>query len=96
MFGLIDRESSINPFDESGERLDQVQGTIEIDGVCFSYPSRPDVTVLNDFTLKIPKGKVTALVVSPADDVFVSRILTREGTERIWKEYRNWSLGTVV
>ncbi|KAJ4326150.1 hypothetical protein N0V84_003200 [Fusarium piperis] len=62
MFNLIDRDSSINPFDESGERPDEVQGNIEIQGVHFSYPSRPDVTVLDDFTLKIPKGKVTALV----------------------------------
>ncbi|KAI8681216.1 hypothetical protein NCS55_00372100 [Fusarium keratoplasticum] len=62
MFTLIGRESSINPFDESGERPDEVQGNIEIQGVHFSYPSRPNVTVLDDFTLKVPKGKVTALV----------------------------------
>ncbi|RSM18199.1 hypothetical protein CDV31_002924 [Fusarium ambrosium] len=62
MFSLIDRESSINPFDESGERPNEVQGTIEIHGIRFHYPSRPDVTVLDDFTLKIPPGKVTALV----------------------------------
>ncbi|KAI8721825.1 hypothetical protein NCS52_00325000 [Fusarium sp. LHS14.1] len=62
MFSLIDRESSINPFDESGERPDEVQGNIEIQGIHFSYPSRPDVTVLDNFTLTVPKGKVTALV----------------------------------
>ncbi|RSL49667.1 hypothetical protein CEP53_009077 [Fusarium sp. AF-6] len=62
MFTLIDRESSINPFEESGERPDEVQGNIEIQGVHFSYPSRPDVTVLDSFTLTVPKGKVTALV----------------------------------
>ncbi|KAL2690045.1 hypothetical protein Neosp_004113 [[Neocosmospora] mangrovei] len=62
MFSLIDRESSINPFDESGEKPEEVQGNIEIQGVHFSYPSRPDVTVLDNFTLTVPKGKVTALV----------------------------------
>lgn len=96
MFTLIGRESSINPFDESGERPDEVQGNIEIQGVHFSYPSRPNVTVLDDFTLKVPKGKVTALVVSPADGPFTKISLTREGAERVWKEYDHRPLGTVV
>lgn len=64
LFTLIDRQSEINPFDESGDRPDNIAGVIDLHGINFSYPTRPDVTVLEDFTLSIPAGKVTALVVS--------------------------------
>ncbi|KAL4923119.1 P-loop containing nucleoside triphosphate hydrolase protein [Aspergillus undulatus] len=64
LFALIDRQSEINPFDESGEKADagEIEGAIDLYGVSFAYPSRPEVTVLGDFTLSIPAGKVTALV----------------------------------
>ncbi|CAM1503728.1 Fc.00g013190.m01.CDS01, partial [Cosmosporella sp. VM-42] len=62
LFTLIDRQSEINPFDESGDKPDETAGIIDLRGVSFSYPTRPDVTVLEDFTLNIPAGKVTALV----------------------------------
>ncbi|KAK6224273.1 ATP-binding cassette sub-family B member 5 [Colletotrichum tabaci] len=62
LFTLIDRHSSINPFSDSGLEPREVSGVIDIQGVSFSYPTRPDVTVLEDFSLKVPAGKVTALV----------------------------------
>ncbi|KAJ5112704.1 ABC transporter [Penicillium argentinense] len=62
LFRLIDRTSAIDPFAESGERPTQVKGDIEFDHVSFSYPTRPGVTVLDDLSLRIPSGKVTALV----------------------------------
>ncbi|KAL6233420.1 hypothetical protein BDW75DRAFT_252061 [Aspergillus navahoensis] len=62
LFSLIDRKSEINPFDESGDKPDEVVGSIDLHGIDFSYPARPDVTVLENFTLNIPAGKVTALV----------------------------------
>lgn len=62
LFQLMDRESQINPFDPSGEKPTSVIGDIEFRGVSFSYPMRPGITVLNDFSLHIPAGKVTALV----------------------------------
>lgn len=64
LFKLIDRQSEIDAFDNSGLRPDSVKGGIEIRGVTFMYPTRPDTTVLDDLTLSIPAGKVTALVVS--------------------------------
>jgi ATP-binding cassette subfamily B (MDR/TAP) protein 1 len=64
LFSLIDRKSEINPFDESGDTPDEIVGTIDLRGIDFSYPTRPNITVLEGFTLNIPAGRVTALVVS--------------------------------
>ena len=63
-FALIDRESKINPLDNKGDVPLGVEGTIDIRGVSFSYPMRPDVKVLDNYSLHVPAGKVTALVVS--------------------------------
>ncbi|KAM0332135.1 hypothetical protein ACHAQA_002407 [Verticillium albo-atrum] len=62
LFVLIDRNSDINPFDTSGAKPDTTAGVIDIKGISFSYPTRPDAQVLEDFTLHVPAGKVTALV----------------------------------
>ncbi|KAJ5155561.1 ABC transporter [Penicillium capsulatum] len=62
LFQLIDRQSQIDPFDAAGEQPTSVIGDIEFRDVSFSYPMRPGVTVLKDFSLHIPAGKVTALV----------------------------------
>jgi len=64
LFELIDRKSEINPMDESGHRPAKVIGSIDFQGITFRYPTRPDTTVLQDLTLSVPSGKVTALVVS--------------------------------
>ncbi|MBV0891752.1 ATP-binding cassette domain-containing protein [Paracoccus sp. Z118] len=39
-----------------------VQGRIDLDGVTFRYPARPDVAALHDFTLHIAPGETVALV----------------------------------
>ena len=72
LFKLIDRVSDIDAFNSSGLKPDGVQGNIQLSAVKFSYPTRPDVTVLDDFTVNIPAGKVTALVVRmfPSDFAF--------------------------
>ncbi|KAG5936524.1 hypothetical protein E4U53_000210 [Claviceps sorghi] len=62
MFELIDRQSVIDPFDLSGERPSEVIGHVELENVDFSYPSRPGIKVLDNFSLSVPAGKVTALV----------------------------------
>lgn len=39
-----------------------IEGAIEFQNVNFSYPTRPGINVLEDFTLKIPRCTTTALV----------------------------------
>ncbi|CAL8113382.1 unnamed protein product [Orchesella dallaii] len=45
-----------------GDILDNLQGEIEFKSVSFSYPTRPQALVLNNFSLKLPKGKMVAVV----------------------------------
>lgn len=63
LFNLIDRQSLIDPFNPEGEQPNETQGVIDIENITFAYPTRPNVTVLDNFSLKVPAGKVTALVV---------------------------------
>ncbi|HEY0882295.1 MAG TPA: ABC transporter transmembrane domain-containing protein [Archangium sp.] len=44
------------------EQLRHVDGKIEFDDVTFAYPSRPDVKVLQGFSLTLAPGEVVALV----------------------------------
>ncbi|KAF4972245.1 hypothetical protein FSARC_1142 [Fusarium sarcochroum] len=62
LFVMIDRKPLIDALDESGERPEQVNGDIQISGLNFSYPTRPEVQVLRDFTLTFPARKTTGLV----------------------------------
>jgi ATP-binding cassette, subfamily B (MDR/TAP), member 1 len=62
IFNTIDRISPLDPTSEAGEKLDHVQGTLELRNIKHIYPSRPEVTVMNDVSLIIPAGKMTALV----------------------------------
>lgn len=60
VFELLDRRTQV--VGDIGEELSDVEGTVELKGVNFSYPSRPDVTIFRDFNLKVPSGKSMALV----------------------------------
>ncbi|XWS76724.1 hypothetical protein CRYUN_Cryun01aG0202400 [Craigia yunnanensis] len=62
IFAIIDRESKIDPSDESGMTLDNVKGDIELRHVSFKYPLRPDIQILRDLSLFIHAGKTVALV----------------------------------
>ncbi|KAF9874829.1 ABC transporter [Colletotrichum karsti] len=62
LFKLIDRASDIDPFDKSGEQPKETVGVVDLENITFAYPTRPGVTVLDQFSLHIPAGKVTALV----------------------------------
>ncbi|CAI9273278.1 unnamed protein product [Lactuca saligna] len=62
IFRIIDHKPSVDRNSESGLELDSVSGLVELKNVDFSYPSRPDVKILNNFSLSVPAGKTIALV----------------------------------
>ncbi|KAJ7950463.1 ABC transporter B family protein [Quillaja saponaria] len=62
IFEIINRDSKIDPNDESGTILDNVKGEIELRHVSFGYPSRPDIQIFHDLSLAIHSGKTLALV----------------------------------
>ncbi|RWW13743.1 hypothetical protein GW17_00022529 [Ensete ventricosum] len=62
VFGVLDRNTRIEPNDQEGQRPKKVIGDIDIRGVDFAYPARPKVVIFRHFTLHIEAGKSTALV----------------------------------
>ncbi|GMF09901.1 unnamed protein product [Phytophthora lilii] len=63
VFELIKRPSLIEPTnDDQGKKLQTVSGSIDIDSVRFAYPSRPEVEVCREYSLKIKAGETVALV----------------------------------
>lgn len=58
VFAIIDRESKIDPSDESGTVLGDVKGEIELKHISFKYPSRPAIQIFRDLSLHIRPGKV--------------------------------------
>jgi ATP-binding cassette subfamily B (MDR/TAP) protein 1 len=62
IFNTIDRISPLDPTSDAGIKLDHVNGDLELRNIKHIYPSRPEVTVMQDVSLVIPAGKMTALV----------------------------------
>lgn len=59
---MIKRKPAINVNMNQGQTLSRVDGHIELCDVTFSYPSRQNVVIFQNFSLKIPAGKTVALV----------------------------------
>lgn len=62
IFATIDRDSPLDPESDAGEKLEKLEGNLELRNIKHIYPSRPEVVVMNDVNLSIPAGKTTALV----------------------------------
>jgi ATP-binding cassette, subfamily B (MDR/TAP), member 1 len=60
VFEVLDRRTEVSA--DSGEEVNRVEGVIELRGVEFRYPARPDATIFRDFNLKMRAGKSMALV----------------------------------
>lgn len=63
VFEVIDRKTEIEPDDEDASPIpERLRGDVELKHIDFSYPSRPDIPVFCDLTLKARAGKTLALV----------------------------------
>ncbi|KAJ4722938.1 ABC transporter B family protein [Melia azedarach] len=61
-FEMLDRKTEIEPDAPESSELRRMKGRIEFQNVKFNYPLRPEVTVLNNFSLQIEPGLKVALV----------------------------------
>jgi len=61
IFELLELEPEIKP-NKAGIKPEQLQGEVVFEDVSFSYPSRPDVSVLSSFNLRVPAETTAALV----------------------------------
>ncbi|KAL6857031.1 hypothetical protein ACP4OV_018413 [Aristida adscensionis] len=59
---ILDRETQIVPDEPKVPREDRIAGDIEFQDINFSYPSRPEVIILDGFNLDIEPGERVALV----------------------------------
>ena len=63
IYQVIERKPTILISEESKKKADSsLKGEIEFRNVCFSYPSRDDVQVLNNLSFKIKQGQKAAFV----------------------------------
>ena len=62
IYQVIERKSSIPLNDPKGVVPNEIRGEIEFRNVGFSYPTRPDTTILKGASFKIPAGKKVAFV----------------------------------
>ncbi|KAK8574486.1 hypothetical protein V6N12_062176 [Hibiscus sabdariffa] len=62
VFEIIDRIPKIEPDDNSALKPPNVYGSIELKNVDFCYPTRPEMLVLSNFSLKVNGGQTIAIV----------------------------------
>ncbi|KAE8683283.1 ABC transporter B family member 20 [Hibiscus syriacus] len=62
VFEIIERVPKIEPDDNSALKPPNVYGSIELKNVDFCYPTRPEMLVLSNFSLKVNGGQTLAVV----------------------------------
>jgi len=62
IFRIVDRKSLIDSMSENGNKPSQLMGDIEFKNISFSYPTRANMVILQNFNLKIKRGETVALV----------------------------------
>ncbi|GAB9474253.1 Multidrug resistance protein abc superfamily [Globisporangium polare] len=60
IFSLRDRSRPVDSFDESGTKLETLEGRLEFKDITFRYPTRPNVTVLRHYDLTVEAGQTVA------------------------------------
>ncbi|KAI3832123.1 hypothetical protein MKX03_001485 [Papaver bracteatum] len=62
VFSILDRSTEIDSDDPESETVKTVRGDIELQHVDFCYPSRPELNVFKDLSLRVRAGRSQALV----------------------------------
>nr|XP_033786803.1 ATP-dependent translocase ABCB1-like [Geotrypetes seraphini]XP_033786804.1 ATP-dependent translocase ABCB1-like [Geotrypetes seraphini]XP_033786805.1 ATP-dependent translocase ABCB1-like [Geotrypetes seraphini]XP_033786806.1 ATP-dependent translocase ABCB1-like [Geotrypetes seraphini]XP_033786807.1 ATP-dependent translocase ABCB1-like [Geotrypetes seraphini]XP_033786808.1 ATP-dependent translocase ABCB1-like [Geotrypetes seraphini]XP_033786809.1 ATP-dependent translocase ABCB1-like [Geotry len=62
VYRIIQKHRPIDSGCKDGHKPDKLTGQIEFKNIFFSYPSRPDITILQGLNLKVETGKTIALV----------------------------------
>ncbi|XP_073952757.1 multidrug resistance protein homolog 49-like isoform X2 [Choristoneura fumiferana] len=62
VFPLMNRTPKIDSLSPHGIKIRKLKGEISIENVTFSYPARPDVKILKNFSLRVKPGENVALV----------------------------------
>lgn len=75
----MDRRSKIDgTLPSLADSFELVSGDIRLENVDFTYPSRPDVPVIQDVSLHLPAGQHTAIVgLSGSGKSTIAGLLTR-------------------
>nr|XP_057907406.1 bile salt export pump-like [Doryrhamphus excisus] len=61
-FQLLDRTPQISVYSNNGDKWDNFQGNIEFIDCKFTYPTRPDIQVLNGLNVAVKPGQTLAFV----------------------------------
>ncbi|XP_069577162.1 bile salt export pump isoform X1 [Brachyistius frenatus] len=61
-FKLLDRVPGIAVYSDAGDKWDNFQGNIEFIDCKFTYPTRPDIQVLNGLNVSVRPGQTLAFV----------------------------------
>ncbi|XP_055083269.1 bile salt export pump-like [Periophthalmus magnuspinnatus] len=61
-FQLLDRVPLISVYSDKGKKWDNFQGNLEFIDCKFTYPSRPDIQVLNGLNVSVKPGQTLAFV----------------------------------
>lgn len=61
-YDIIDRKPAILLDDPKASRVKDIEGRIEFKDVSFTYPTRKEQIVLNNFSAVFEAGKTTAIV----------------------------------
>ncbi|KAL4636196.1 bile salt export pump-like isoform X1 [Arapaima gigas] len=62
LFQLLDRVPKISVYSEAGEKWPDLKGEIEFIDCKFTYPTRPDIRVLNGLNVSVKPGQTLAFV----------------------------------
>lgn len=62
IYRIIDEKPKIDSSSDKGEKLTNIRGRLELRNVCFTYPARPEVQILNNFSISVEPGQTVALV----------------------------------